>query len=707
MLTSEKKISRKIKEAVLAIELETRYSKDEILNFYLNEIPYGSNAYGIEAAAQTFFNKQAKDLNLAESALLAAVIKAPSYYSPYGSHPEELKNRQNLVLNRMAELNFISQEEAAAAKKEEPKFSPQAHGLKAPHFVMYVKEYLEEKYGQDYVEKAGLKVYTTLDWDLQSIAEEIISEGAKNNWTKYKAYNAALAAVDPKTGQILAMVGSRDYFDLEHDGNVNVTLRDRQPGSSFKPFAYAEAFKKGYTAETILFDLKTEFNPNCPADGTGEKDEYGLDCYNPGDYDDKFRGPVTIREALAQSLNLPSVQVLYLAGVPGTIKLAKEMGISTLNDPDRYGLSLVLGGGEVKLLDEVAAYSVFANDGIKNEKTPILKIEDAKGKVIEEFKSRPKKVLEPQISRLVSDILSDNAARSPIFGENSALYFSDRPVAAKTGTTEKYRDAWTLGYTPSLSVGLWVGNNDNSSMAKSGAGIAAAGPLWHSFIKKAYENKIKNCQGQEEQPENLFCLPKEPEAFQKPETKSTSKSILNGSYFTERSYWVNKISGEPANSETPAELLEERRSKEVHNILYYVKKGDPQGEIPQEPANDPQYKNWEAPVQNWAGQQGFNNGPVSQNDQNSGQLKITILKPQGNEVLVQNFIFTVSFSAPLGLSQIDFFANDNFLGSISGPPYEINVDLKSISAGLNILKAKIYDRALNRQEDQIAVFVNK
>jgi len=711
MLTSEKKISRKIKEAVLAIILETKYSKDEILNFYLNEIPFGSNAYGIEAAAQTYFNKHAKDLNLAESAMLAAVIQAPSYFSPYGSHPEELKNRQGLVLNRMAELNFIAEEEAETAKKEELKLAPQAHGLKAPHFVMYVKEYLEEKYGQDYVEKAGLKVYTTLDWDLQAIAEEIISEGAKSNWTKYKAYNAALTALDPKTGQILAMVGSRDYFDLEHDGNVNVSLRDRQPGSSFKPFAYAQAFIKGYTAETVLFDLKTEFNANCPADGAGEKDEYGLDCYNPGNYDDKFRGPVTARQALAQSLNIPSVQMLYLAGVKETIELAKKMGISTLNDPDRYGLSLVLGGGEVKLLDEVAAYSVFANDGIKNEKASILKIEDAKGKVIEEFKSRTEKVLDPKISRLVSDILSDNAARSPVFGENSALYFSNRPVAAKTGTTEKYRDAWTLGYTPSLAVGVWVGNNDNVSMARSGAGLAAAGPLWHDFIKKAYENKIKICKEQQKQDEpleNLFCLPENPEEFLKPETETTQKPILNGSFYTEKIYWVNKISGETANSETPTELLEKRQLKEVHNILHYVEKDDPRGNIPQNPSNDPQYNNWESPVSNWASQQGFNaSGPASQNNQSSDQLKITILEPRENEVISQNFKLKVSFFAPLGLSQIDFFANDNFLGSASGPPYEINIDLKNLSQGSNVLKAKIYDQALNRQEDQITVFVNK
>ncbi len=331
LLTSERTLIRKIKEAILALVLERKYSKDEILSFYLNQIPYGSNAYGIEAAAQTYFNKTAENLTLAESAVLAALPQAPSRLSPYGSHPEELKSRQEYALDRMVSLGYLNQDQATEAKKETLNFAPQAHGIKAPHFVMYVKEYLEDKYGQEFVEKSGLKVYTTLDWDLQQIGEQIISAGAKNNWEKYQARNAALSAVDPKTGQILSMVGSFDYFDQANDGNVNVAIRDRQPGSSFKPFAYATAFEKGYTPDTVLFDLKTEFNPECSALADQEKDQYGLDCYHPGNYDDKFRGPLTAREALAQSLNIPSVAMLYLAGIEETIKTAKNMGITSLN----------------------------------------------------------------------------------------------------------------------------------------------------------------------------------------------------------------------------------------------------------------------------------------------------------------------------------------------------------------------------------------
>ena len=709
MLSDERTWSRKIKEAVLALELERKYSKDEILSFYLNQIPYGSNAYGIEAASQTFFGKPAKDLTPAESAVLAALPNAPSRLSPYGSHPEELKARQEYILDRMVQQGYISQEEAAAAKSEKLKFSQQAHGIKAPHFVMYVKEYLEDKYGQDYIEKGGLKVYTTLDWDLEQMAEQIIYDGAIANQKKYKASNASLAAIDPKTGQILVMVGSYDYFDLEHDGNVNVAIRDRQPGSSFKPFAYVTAFAKGFTADTMFFDLKTEFNPLCPSGGAQEKDQYGLDCYHPGNYDDKFRGPVTARQALAQSLNIPSVQMLYLAGIDETLKTAKDMGITSLNSP-YYGLSLVLGGGEVKLLDEVAAYGVFATEGVKHEKTPILKIEDSKGQVIEEFADKPQKVLEPQYARMISDILSDNEARTPIFGPNSALYFPERPVAAKTGTTQGYRDAWTLGYTPSLAAGIWVGNNDNSAMARAGAGISAAGPLWHSFIKKAYEIKTKDCDPAS------FCLPSDPEQFTKPEPVVTDKPMLNGSYISQDIIKVDKISGQKATSQTPPELIEERSFKQVHSILYYVDKNNPQGAAPADPSQDPQFNNWETLVLNWLLENNqINQFLPTQEDTLHTQAnlpKIQIITPFNGQTIYQpSFSFQIEASAPLGIKQIDYFLNDDFVGSSLMPPYQIIVtlpaDLLVSATSSATLKVRAYDSVFNRQEARITIFLNR
>ncbi|MBU4284889.1 PBP1A family penicillin-binding protein [Patescibacteria group bacterium] len=606
ILTSEKTYVRKIKEAILAIELEMKYSKDEILNLYLNQVPYGSNAYGIEAAAQTFFNKNAKDLTLAESTLLAALTQAPSYYSPHGSHFETTKARQEYILQKMYEFGYINEEQMKNAKSEKLVFAPPRSGVNAPHFVMYVKEYIEDKYGRDYIEKAGLKVYTTLDWDLQQIAENAVKQWTEKNGKKYNAQNAALSAIDPKTGQILAMVGSKDYWadpfpegctpgkNCLFEGNTNVTIRPRQPGSSFKPFAYAKAFQKGFTPETMVFDLKTEFNPYCSSDATQEKDQYGLGCYHPKNYDSKFRGPISLRSGLAQSLNIPSVKTLYMAGVDETINLAQDMGIETLKDRSRYGLSLVLGGGEVKLLEETAAFGVFAAEGIKNPIKEIIKIEDSEGNIIEEYKNNPRKVMEPQIARLISDILSDENARSPMFGYKSNLYIEGIPVAAKTGTTQEYRDGWTVGYTPSLAVGVWAGNNDNTPMNRE-PGVVIAAPIWNEFIKKSYAKKQELRTS--DKPDNYFDLPEQPEEFIKPDPISTDKDILNGKYINELRVMIDRISGKLATNLTPPDLIDEAVYPQIHCILYYINKDEPQN--PSDGRNDPQFLNWEQPVLNW------------------------------------------------------------------------------------------------------------
>ena len=609
ILTPERTFTRKIKEAILAIGMEIKYSKDEIFDFYLNQVPYGSNAYGIEAAAQTFFNKNAKDLTLAENALLAALPKAPSYYSPYGSHFDELKARQEYILERMNKFGYITEQELIQAKEEELELTPVAGRFKAPHFVMYVREYLGEKYGKEYMEQAGLKVYTTLDWDLQQTAEETITEGVKRNIKNFNAHNAALVSIDPKTGQILAMVGSKDYWAEPSPGGcipggsipgktclfepyVNVTIRNRQPGSSFKPFAYATAFQKGFTPDAMIFDLETEFAVK------------GAEGYKPRNYDGRFRGPVSFRQALAQSLNIPSVKVLYLAGVSETINLAQDMGIETLKDRSRFGLSLVLGGGEVKLLEISAAFSVFATEGIKHPLISILRIEDNKGKILEKYEYKSKKVLEPQITRLISDLLSDEATRAPMFGSKSKLYLGERPVAAKTGTTQEYRDGWTIGYTSSLVTGVWAGNNDNTSM-REGAGIYVAAPIWNEFMKKAYNKKqgTRNKE-QEEELENYFDLPEEIEEFTSPEPIETNKDILNGKYIKETKVYINKETGKLATNSTPPDLLEEKTYYQVHSILYYLNKNKPQGDG--NGKNDSQFSNWESSVQKWANLMGYN-----------------------------------------------------------------------------------------------------
>lgn len=480
-LTLEKTAERKIREIMLTLELERRYSKNQILEFYLNQIPFGENTYGVEAASQVYFGKSVSDVSIAEAAILVALIQAPSRLSPYGEHKEDLLARKDYILDRMAEYNFLTQEEVKEAKSQTLKFeSPRS--IKAPHYVMYVREYLMNKYGEDFLKERGLKVTTTLDWELQEWAEKVVKEGAEIN-LNLQAHNAALVAIDPKTGGILAMVGSKDFwadsypkdcipgtnclFDPQY--NVATGALGRQPGSAFKPFVYVTAFKKGYSDKVVVVDEETDFNG-----------------YTPQNYDGLFRGEVTLREALAQSLNVPSVKVLaYFAGIEDSIKTAKTFGITTLDRPlSHYGLSLVLGGGEVKLFDMVSAYGVFATGGFRLPPVSILKIEDSSGNILEERGNNRKRVIGPEPINLINSILSDDTARAPMFGLNSLLYFENYQVAAKTGTTQDYKDGWVIGYTPFLSVGVWAGNNDNSPMYKK-PGISVAGPIWRRFMEKA------------------------------------------------------------------------------------------------------------------------------------------------------------------------------------------------------------------------------
>jgi len=713
VLSPERTFTRKIKEAILSLEMERKYSKDQILTFYLNQVPYGSNAYGIEAAAQTFFNKKAKDLTLAESTLLAALPQATTYYSPYGSHTDELKQRQEIILDRMVNYGYASKEKAEAAKKDELKFSPEKYGIKAPHFVMYVREYLEKQYGADYIEQAGLKVYTTLDYELQQAAEKIVSEQAEKN-KKYKANNAALAAIDPKTGQILTMVGSRDYFDIENQGNYNVaTSPNRQPGSSFKPFVYAAAFKRGFTPETILFDLQTNFGP------AGDEQ-----AYIPRNYDGKFRGPVTMKQALANSLNIPAVKTLYLAGINESINLAQDMGITTLKERNRYYLSLVLGGGEIKLLDEIAAYGVFAAEGVKHPQAFILKIEDTQGKILEEYKDKPVQVLDPQITRQISDILSDNNARAPIFGLNSKLNIGERPAAAKTGTTQSNRDGWTVGYTPSLAAGAWVGNNDNSPMILSADGGSVAAPIWNAFIKEAY--KLKS--GKKNPAAGEFILPQNIELFTNPDPLPENlKPILKGQMAYDKKIKIDKISGKLATELTPPELIEERSYLQIHSILYYVDKQNPRGEFPKDPSQDQQFINWENPVLDWAKNPPCAAIPCSVYNQplpteyddthSSANLpEITITTPNQNEIINQSTLtIKANAQAFYGIKQLDFFINNQLAATDITYPYSITINISpfinknatSTDSGLykQSIKVKAYDKYLNRQEDEIYIFI--
>ena len=469
----EQSFWRKVKEAVLAVEINRRYTKDQILEIYLNQIYYGNFAYGIEAAAQTYFGKSAKDLTLPEAAMLAGLPQAAPLHDPY-TNPADAKARQATVLDLMAEAQYITPAEAEAAKQVELNFRDPAFPFKAPHFATYVRQELEQMVGPDYIYQVGLKVQTTLDPRLQAIAEEEVRKQVDTLAGRHVS-SGALVALDPQTGQILAMVGSKDFTSEDIAGQVNMAISPRQPGSAIKPVTYLTTFEKlNWTPATLIMDVPVEY-----PDGKG-----GL--YRPKNYDDKFHGPVLLRAALANSYNIPAVKALEAVGLDSFKEMAARLGISTLTRND-YGLALTLGGGEVSLLELTGAYQAIANGGLRMPPTSILQITDTTGRVIEPNRLQPRQVLRPEHAYLMTNILADNEARTPAFGPNSPMRLS-RPAAVKTGTTNDYRDNWTMGYTPDLVAGVWVGNADYTPMVNI-SGVDGAGPIWHNFMERAHEGK--------------------------------------------------------------------------------------------------------------------------------------------------------------------------------------------------------------------------
>ncbi|MFH0749844.1 MAG: transglycosylase domain-containing protein [Candidatus Gottesmanbacteria bacterium] len=488
LLSQEQTLPRKMKEAILAIQIEKKYTKDQILQMYLNEIPYGGTAAGVEAAASYYFDKHAKDMTVPECVILAGLPQSPSVYSPFGDDPKAYVGRTHQVLRRMREDSYITAQQEADLKKEieTVKFASGSAGLNAPHFVAYVKEQLITKFGQKKVDAGGLRVTTTLDLKLQQAAQKIVKEEV-DKVKNLKVSNGAAIVIDPKTGEILVMVGSKDYEATDASGfkfNV-VTQGLRQPGSTIKPISYATAFKKGYTASTLLLDVDTKY----PSGEVSKPD------YNPKNYDGKYRGPMQLRYALGNSINTIAVKVIALVGIKDVLRTAYDMGITTLEPTNenvsRFGLSLTLGGGEVKLIDITSAFGVLATGGMRQDPVSILKVEDVKGKVLFEHKTVTlRRVLPADVSFIVSNILSDNGARKDTFGERSYLVISGKTVAVKTGTTDDKRDNWTIGYTPSVVVGVWVGNNDNSPMNQAlASGITGAAPIWNRIMKEALTGK--------------------------------------------------------------------------------------------------------------------------------------------------------------------------------------------------------------------------
>ncbi|MHB8903830.1 MAG: PBP1A family penicillin-binding protein [Patescibacteria group bacterium] len=674
VLTPEKKITRKIKELILSQRLENRFSKDEILQMYLNEIPYGSNAYGIQAASQKYFGKNVQDLNLSEAATLAAMIQTPSRYSPYGPNKDLLLGRKNYVLTLMAEQGYISKSESDEAKKVEVKFKDPDNNMTAPHFVMYVKAILAEKYGEKTIEQGGLKIYTTLDLVKQKAAEEAIKEQTKNYATKYGANNAALVSIDPKTGQILAMVGSKDYFDDTIDGQVNIATSLRQPGSSMKPIVYAALFEKGYTPATILYDVVTNFSTD-PANP-----------YTPHNYDLKERGPVSIRQALAGSLNIPAVKAIYLAGINNVLDLAESLGYTSLSQRNRFGLSLVLGGAEVQLLEHTNAYSAFARDGQLSSISSILKVVDKNGKTLEEYQPSEKKVLDSQIARLINSVLTDNNARTYIFGAKNYLTLADRPVAAKTGTTNDYHDAWTIGYTPSLVTGVWVGNSDNKEMKKGSDGSILAAPIWRNYMAAV-----------------LTGTPVE--TFKAPDDYKKGKAIIDG-IIPSQTVLIDKNTGLLATSTTSPEFIEEKNINIYHDILYYVDKDNPLGPVPTNPGADPQFSAWENAVQAWAVKNASSSLKLL-NSQEFGKAEniptIKITNPKDKEEINNGTLnISIDSSAKRGISRVEYYLNNNLWETQWGDSKDLIKEVTALANGINYLKVRVCDDVENCAEDTVS-----
>jgi 1A family penicillin-binding protein len=661
ILTNDKSWDRKIREIILAIAIDARFSKDQILQFYLNEIPYGRNAYGVEAAAQTYFGKTAKDLDLAESAYMAAIPQSTTYYNPSGPHRDALEARKNAVLTAMRDQGYITDAQSQEAKSEKVNFSTIGTGIKAPHFVFMVEDYLAQKYGETALQQGGLKVYTTLDPNLQGIAEQVVKDDVAKEGKKYNLGNAALVAIDPKTGQILAMVGSKDYFaapepagcspgkNCVFEPSVNVALSQRQPGSSFKPYVYGTAFKKqfGYAPASLLFDVTTNF-------GT-----YNGKDYTPHNYNGSSYGPVSMRQAMAGSLNVPAVKTLALVGVDNAVQTAHDLGItSPLAD---CGLSLVLGGCEVRLLDHVAAYSVIANEGVKNQQTPILKIQDKNGNILEQFRPNPQTVLDAQDAYELISIMTDNNARSFIFGANSPLILPNRTVAAKTGTTQNWHDGWTIGFTPSLAAGVWAGNNDGELLKKNADGVVVAAPIWHDFMIAALKGA----------PAETFSVPT---GIQQVTVDSVSgklpsqatpstKTEIFADYSVPTTYdnvhvqvAMDSTTGQPANSLTPPGQIIYQNYTVFHS------------EKPDNP-------NWENPVVAWALANGYSyppgNGITISNPPTSGNGPALNIVEPGDQAIISSLPVKISVSAVSNnpIARMDLSVDGQFIQSITSAPY--------------------------------------
>ena len=695
VITRERTITRKIKEFILALQIERKYNKDEILQMYLNEAPYGGQAYGVQAASEVYFGKNARELTLAEAALLAGLPQAPSRYSPYRD-PELAEGRKDYVVHLMEKRGclgkdgrryFLPFEEAKVAKEAPLDFSPPGGAIKAPHFVMYAKEILTERYGANLVEQGGLQVTTTLDLEKQEKMQQIVTEEI-DKVRGYQIGNGALLAVNSQTGEILAMVGSADFFDEERDGQVNVTLRPRQPGSSIKPVTYATAFKQGYTPATVIFDVPTTF-----PGGGGQPD------YKPVNYDGKWRGPMALRYALGNSINMVAVKLLKLVGINEMLATAHDLGITTFNDPSRYGLSLTLGGGEVKLIDMVTTYSTFAAGGRRHDPVAILEVKDSAGHILEKFQpTEGQKVLSEEIAYLISDILSDNRARTLAFGPASYLHIPGYSVAVKTGTTNDMRDNWTIGYTRSFAVGVWVGNNDNSPMSHVASGITGASPIWNRAMKEFLSGKpdepflrpedkiveIKVCPESGQLPQD-WC--REPSEEERKYCQTRNEKFIKGTEPTKRCEVHQKLEVCEKDGKLASEACREVGKVKKKIFVNY------QAQLPE----------WQEFVNRWIGDVYGDDDrydPPTEvstryfhpDDKDEPWVKIE--KPDSDEVGLE-FEVEVKVISPYTITKVKFYFNGQEIGSVSSIPYKKKYKLDMVDVGEGEIKVKAYDSGGN------------
>ena len=693
LLTSDKTITRKIKEFILSVQLEAKYKKDEILLMYLNEAPYGGASWGVGFASEQYFGKKVKDLTFTEAVILAGLPQRPNVYSPFSKTPTAYIERSNHVLTRMVEDGYITAEQKNESSKELEnfKFYENKTQLLSPHFVFWVKDQLIDKYGEDVIEGAGLKITTTLDLNIQNEVQKIVAEEIDKS-EKLGISNGAAMVIDPTNGQVLAMVGSRDYNSTKTDGKFNVTtLALRQPGSAIKPVTYLTAIRKGYTAASMIMDTPVTF----PSTSSGLKD------YSPQNYTGKFLGPLSLRQSLGNSINTTAVKMLARVGLSNMLQQAFDMGLSTLEPTaanlKRFGLAVTLGGAEVKMIELTSAYGAFANGGKRYDPVGVLKVENQAGRILEEYKPvEGKQVMSPQEAFIISNILSDNSAREITFGAVNSLNISGYQVAVKTGTTNDKRDNWTIGWTPNLLVSVWVGNNDNSPMGKVASGVSGASPIWRRIILSTIKNR----------PKQDFSIPDKIISL---EVDKVSGWLSHDGFASRQDYFIDgtqpsgpdlihlqaKICKDKAGLATPEDVANNN-----FNTKEYFKF------VEDDPVSSDGKNRWQEGIDGWIATQGDKDKyfPPTNYCRSDGMVKVNFDTPNNQQTLSNNFDIKISTSSLKKINEVKLWVNGVEQKTWTERPFETNLNL---SDGLYTLKTRATDKDGASNEQEIKIGVNK